>query len=99
MNDSNFNGTPPVSINAQCGNCAFWTQIDQRGPVAIGSKQRGVCKGMPPIPHPQYDQRGNIIGQKDMWPCPIEDSYCALFMPRADLIPAAATPYEGQPVD
>lgn len=73
---------PVPALEAICGHCIAWHPVEMKGPVTIGQPKRGVCKGLPATPVPQYDARGNTIGQRDMFPCPVETDSCLLFTPR-----------------
>lgn len=77
----------PVVINATCGNCAAWREVEPTGPVTIGAKRRGICYGVPATPFPQFTG-SRVTGQLDLRPCPGEDESCLLFTPRGDLIPS-----------
>lgn len=82
----------PVIINACCRNCRGWQPVEEKGPVTLGAKQRGLCFGVPPVPFPKLDRFGNMAGQMDLRPCPTEDNVCHLFAIRPDLIPAESAP-------
>jgi len=52
-----------------CGNCIHWGKMipgENGAPVTIGEKPRGLCMGVPPTPFPVMDQRGQVVGQRNM---------------------------------
>ncbi len=80
----------PVTIEALCGNCAYWNKIAPQGPVEIGAPGRGVCVLLPPTPVPRVDSMGRFISQGHCRPMPMEGEMCGQFVPRADLLPPEA---------
>lgn len=83
----------PITIKAECGNCAAWSHVAAQGLVEIGTARRGICRGLPPIPFARLTPSGKVQGQIDLRPCPPENETCLLFTPRADLITGPGAPH------
>lgn len=87
---------PTISLDGVCSECFFWRPVEMSGPVTLGQPKRGMCYGVPATPVPQYDARGNLLGQKDMRSCPVGSTpMCALFLP----LPPGALPQKAPVMD
>lgn len=73
------------SVEAVCGFCAHWAKMEpgaNGAPVTIGDRPRGMCLGCPPTPFPVMDQRGQIVGQRNLRPITVDgERACALYVP------------------
>ena len=82
-------------IEGRCGNCVAWHPADAVGPVTIGATKRGTCHMLPPTPHPVYDTKGGIVGQRNFWPGMREDDMCLSFAPRQGIAEGATIHFGG----
>lgn len=71
-------------IEARCANCMAWVEAAPPPGTAIeiGAPKRGVCHMFPPVPVPQFNERGQIVGQGHLRPAPMAHESCLHFAAR-----------------